>query len=292
MTYPKCRAPAYRFCVGDRNEFAIEAILPALKHAQISGPSSVLSLTDGYFTFVVGGLNVFRVNSDSTLPEALQNYSNINLSMVLEWVYFDKAYALTDGVKSFAEIASGADSPDLRFQLAGHDVQLEWDLKDQKRAGSHFSNLEGRGSVSYLTYLMCLALTADSIITATEWRASCVERLSEWHQWLSAYKAEQEAFQEFVQTWIRKRGKGWEKNARVLFAENVASDAASLPTPTRRRSCCARRGVVQLTRSSAGCSIGSRRGSQPGRPRPPRTGLWTRRAGCRVLLQLGRRRVG
>jgi hypothetical protein len=202
-------SPEIFLSIGRRDSFALEAILPPLRPGAVSIDSTaVLHLTDGYFTFIIGGLNVLQVQETATLPKVIQEHVAISLSMVLEWILYDKAYILGDKTKTFSEVIAGESSPDITFQRVGDVVEVAWDLTNWSRCGSRFEHAVGKEEIDYLEFLLVLAIATDGLLAASRWRALSCGCLAHWEQWLSGYKKELVSFHDSVRKQCLEKDKG------------------------------------------------------------------------------------
>jgi hypothetical protein len=102
---PLEECPPVRVSVGDQSEFAVEILLPPLKLQTVTPTSTtVLLVTDGYVTFWVNSRNVFQLNGAPTsdADDILLTYAPLSLTMLLEWIVFDRAYdSRADGKSKF-----------------------------------------------------------------------------------------------------------------------------------------------------------------------------------------------
>ncbi len=200
------KAPRVQIEVGDRKRFAIGVVLPALSPSGKNGtpddylsPTRVLEITDGYVTFWVGGVNVLRIDSSQRVPDALRYYSSVCLSMLLEWVYLDRAFDLTEGKsRSLSEIVNGEATPDLRFKRTGECVAVEWDFENRTRNGCPFHSPKGAATIDYASYLFCLATLVDDLTAAIGKRSRLCGAWDVWQKWLDGYAEERQAFERCV----------------------------------------------------------------------------------------------
>jgi hypothetical protein len=224
----KIKAPRVQIEVGDRKRFAIGVVLHPLpvsgqieadgRQNEQSDATKILELTDGYVTFWVAGVNVLRIDPSGSVPDPLRYYSNVTLSMFLEWVYFDRAYDLTEGVsRSFSEIVEGEGTPDLRFRRMGDRVAVEWDFRNRTRNGSPFHKPVGAETIDFPSFLVCLAALVDDLTAAIENRARLYGAGRDWRKWLDGYAQEREEFTRFVDSAL-----GAERT------ENISSVSSSL----------------------------------------------------------------
>jgi hypothetical protein len=185
--------------IGDRDLFSIEVILPSLsQHIFPTDSSSVLLVTEGWFTVYVNGQNIFEVEPHPTQPSRASSHCLLSMSMILEWIYFDQSYNLLNRVCRFSDIGAGDSSPPISFKLVHDKVKTEWDFTDSARSGMRYLNMIGCGLISYHSYLMCLAVSAECLISAIEWRSLSVGRFAQWREWLAGYLSERRAFHNYL----------------------------------------------------------------------------------------------
>lgn len=196
--------PECRICIGRSRSFVIEGILPSLSiHEFPKEMSPVLAATEGYFTFHIAETNILAVHPMVGLPQIFQDYSNLSLSMLLEWVFFDKSYRPDLGAKRLSDIVAGDSSPEIIFDSIDENVQISWDLTAWTRGGSSYVTPMGIASISRLEYLLALSSLTETLIAAVECRAGFLGCDSEWRQWLSGYQPERTLFQEYLLSQLR-----------------------------------------------------------------------------------------
>jgi len=206
MTKPK-GGPAGEFQIvsGRKLDFSIDAVLPPIDGGiGISGRNPILELTDGYITFFSRGDNIFlladqvgaaRIARPSPL---LRRYSPCALSMVIEWVLYDRAYQLSPGEDAcFSDIVDGESTPDLRFRRDDGSLALDWDFSGWTRLGIPYRRNIGHRKTSFSSYLWCLASLVDTLIPVIGLRASLLGYQAEWRKWLDGYREERAEFEDF-----------------------------------------------------------------------------------------------
>lgn len=188
---------------GNPAQFSIDYRLLNYKELHKSGPSAVLDISDGWLTFFIGGVNPFELAAGEIdlLP---RTHVSLSLSMFLEWVYFDKAYALDKGPKSFSDICAGWSSPPLRFEMAGSDVKLSWDFRESSRHDIAYANALGAAYlIPFREFLYLLYVSSESLISVITTRAVVSGNLFEWDAWLGGYQSLRQEFITYIHDFFK-----------------------------------------------------------------------------------------
>jgi len=194
------RLPSLSVLVGDKSDFAVDIVLPAIERPMAcAGPTAVLQMSDGFLTMYVQSVNVFELEAATDAQCLLSTHTSLSLSMVLEWVYFDKAYDIATGeVKSFAEIVGGESTPELKFQRRDRDLLVFWNFERSTRLGRHYRTRRGELIISYSQFVISLATFVGALEGALNSRSTHLGFRAEWQQWLEGYRDEKEAFTKYV----------------------------------------------------------------------------------------------
>lgn len=188
----------------EKSNLGIDIVLPAIESREPwsdQDASSILFLTDGYITFFLGSVNVFEVSGTAWQNTLDKSHSHLNLSMLLEWVLFDKSYLPLGGSSSFSELISAESSPPLSFTLRGSNVDIEWNFDGLKRCGGTYLTPTGREQVGYSDYLKILSTTIEALVIGIERRAQDLLLERQWHKWWSGYDADANDFRDFMHKW-------------------------------------------------------------------------------------------
>ncbi len=201
-------APPISFRIGDASVFALEITLRAREPTNAangsslspSTPNDILELADGLVALWVHKTNVFELRPTPNLPDYLRLATNISLTYLLEWIWFDKAYDLPEGQsRSFSDLIDGDDSPPIEFTRRGDRVEVDWDLQEYTRCrGVPYANPVGRETIPYATYLGCLDMLAKQLAASLQARSLCLGCEDLWQSWVVGYEQERQAFAEFL----------------------------------------------------------------------------------------------
>jgi hypothetical protein len=198
---PNQVAPETHIEIGKRDRLELSFRLPELSKAElVSGPNLILSLSDGYFGMVVRGVNPLRLARKPKGADSWRkHFTPVSLTMILEWILYDRIYALENEVeRSLAEVVGGESTPDVRFRRSNGDVEITWDLKGVRRHGTPYGIPKRRTLVKYEDFLNCLKDLTDAIISALENRAAILGCLDVWKRWLDGYRPERNRFVRFM----------------------------------------------------------------------------------------------